>query len=171
MFKIVIVYTIFLHYVKFQWRHSRLNNMSWQTTLPYMNTFGRRVSEELCSQDLTMLHYALNSPSSIIPTKFVETKWHQSRLNYMSWLTILPNMNIFCYMVSEELRSQDLTMLHNVWNIQSPTTSINYVELQWRQSRLNYMSRLIILPNPTLFQRSCVHKILLCYTIYKIVQV
>ena len=38
----------------------------------------------------------------------------------MIWPTILPYMNTFCHMVSEELHSQDLTMLHNVYNSQSP---------------------------------------------------
>ena len=44
-----------------------------------------------------MLHYVWNSQSPITPTNFVEAKRWKSRFNYMSWLTILSNMNIFCH--------------------------------------------------------------------------
>ena len=37
-------------------------------------------------------------------------------------------MNTLCHTVSERLRSQDLTMLHNEYNLESPISPANFVE-------------------------------------------
>ena len=58
------------------------------------------------SYSVTLL-VCIKSPT--MPTNCVKSKWCHSRLIYMSWLTILPNINNFCHTVSEELRSLSVT--------------------------------------------------------------
>ena len=68
-------------------------------------------------------------------------------------------MNIFCHTVSEELHSQDLTMLHYVWNSQTPIIPTTFVKSKW------WHSRLICIPTKNeqipswRLQGSCVHKV------------
>ena len=72
-----------------------------------------------CLNKIQLWYRRLKKVKVPYSTKFVELKWHHSRLNYILWLTILPYMKTFWWTVSG----------------------------------------------------SCVHKILLCYTMYKIVKV
>jgi hypothetical protein len=61
---------------------------------------------------------------------------------------MLPNMNTFCDTASEEVCSQDLTMLHNVENSLSPITPTNYVKSKWLQASLHVMTN-----NPTKYEQ------------------
>ena len=84
----------------------------------------------------------------------------------MSWLTIPPNMNTFRHTFSEEIHTQDLTMLHYVWNSQIVLTKSYYatqciklskshnsykfcgIKMVTKQTQLHVMT-----PNPTIYEQ------------------
>ena len=75
--------------------------------------------------------------------------WNQNgdrRLIYMSWLTILPNMNAFCWRVSEKLCSQDLTMLQYVMSHNS--YKFCGIKMASQQAHLHVM-----INNPTKYEQ------------------
>jgi hypothetical protein len=76
--------------------------------------------------------------SPITPTNYVKLQLCQNRFNYMSWLTILPNINPFCHTVSEQLCSE------GVMNRYRPSLCLSVAECRETKTYHNSLNNAVI---------------------------